>query len=393
MPTSTQNYTIIAYSRRFIRNFVCYKANAAFRLHFARFVNYFLFFRSLSSPLFIVRTQSAFSSTTSMLNMDTLSVLRQPVATEMAEYQALFQAALSTDDVYLGQALAYVGRRSGKMMRPLLVLLMAKEFGRVGQKALYSAVSLELLHTASLVHDDVVDDSAERRGQRSVNAVYDNKVAVLVGDYLLSVCLLHSALTSDYRIVEIIARLGATLSKGEIDQLAHARGEVISEDFYFNIIQHKTASLFAACAELGALSVGATDEQVANARRIGEIIGICFQIRDDIFDYFPNSDIGKPTYNDMTEGKLTLPTIFAVTQTHNEQAMAWAKKVKNFTASRDEIEQLVTFTIQAGGIEYAQKRMLAFHAEAIELLDKNWHNDAVKMALKGYIDYVVNRNW
>lgn len=181
-----------------------------------------------------------------MFNMDTLSVLRQPVATEMAEYQALFQAALATDDAYLGQALAYVGRRSGKMMRPLLVLLMAKEFGRVGQKALYSAVSLELLHTASLVHDDVVDDSAERRGQRSVNAVYDNKVAVLVGDYLLSVCLLHSALTSDHRIVEIIARLGATLSKGEIDQLAHARGEAISEEIYFHIIQHKTASLFAA---------------------------------------------------------------------------------------------------------------------------------------------------
>lgn len=174
-----------------------------------------------------------------MLNMDTLSVLRQPVATEMAEYQALFQAALATDDVYLGQALAYVGRRSGKMMRPLLVLLMAKEFGRVGQKALYSAVSLELLHTASLVHDDVVDDSAERRGQRSVNAVYDNKVAVLVGDYLLSVCLLHSALTSDHRMVEIIARLGATLSKGEIDQLAHARGEAISEKFTFTSFSTK----------------------------------------------------------------------------------------------------------------------------------------------------------
>lgn len=326
-----------------------------------------------------------------MLNMDTLSVLRQPVATEMAEYQALFQAALATDDVYLGQALAYVGRRSGKMMRPLLVLLMAKEFGRVGQKALYSAVSLELLHTASLVHDDVVDDSAERRGQRSVNAVYDNKVAVLVGDYLLSVCLLHSALTSDHRMVEIIARLGATLSKGEIDQLAHARGEAISEEIYFHIIQHKTASLFAACAELGALSVDASSEQVANARRFGEIIGTCFQIRDDIFDYFPNADIGKPTYNDMNEGKLTLPAIYAVTQTNNAQAMEWAKKVKNGSATRDEMEQLVAYTIEAGGIDYAQKRMAELHAEAIELLNKHWHNEAVKMALKGYIDYVVNR--
>ena len=152
-----------------------------------------------------------------MLNMDTLSVLRQPVCHGNGRISSTFQAALATDDVYLGQALAYVGRRSGKMMRPLLVLLMAKEFGRVGQKALYSAVSLELLHTASLVHDDVVDDSAERRGQRSVNAVYDNKVAVLWVITSISVCLLHSALTSDHRMVEIIARLGATLSKGEID--------------------------------------------------------------------------------------------------------------------------------------------------------------------------------
>lgn len=324
--------------------------------------------------------------------MDTLSVLRQPVATEMAEYQALFRAALATNDEYLGQALAYVGRRSGKMMRPLLVLLMAKEFGaEVGQKSLYSAVSLELLHTASLVHDDVVDDSAERRGQRSVNAVYDNKVAVLVGDYLLSVCLLHSALTSDHRIVEIIARLGATLSKGEIDQLAHARGEAISEETYFHIIRHKTASLFAACAELGALSVGANAQQVDNARRFGEIIGTCFQIRDDIFDYFPNAEIGKPTYNDMNEGKLTLPVIYAVTHSGDEKAVNWAKKVKNGTATPDEIAQLVDFTIRAGGIEYAENRMTELHNEAIELLDRHWTNPEVKAALKGYIDYVVNR--
>ena len=244
--------------------------------------------------------------------MDKLTAIRRPVEQELTAYKELFDAALAHEDDFLGQALDYVRRRQGKMMRPLLVVLMAKELGKVSVNSLRSAVTLELLHTASLVHDDVVDESGERRGQRSVNAVYDNKVAVLVGDYLLSTSLLQAAQTSNIHVVEIISRLGGTLSEGEVYQLANIRKEHISEEAYFHIIYHKTAALFAACAELGAISAGGSADYVARAKRFGELVGLCFQIRDDIFDYYEDSKIGKPTGNDMLEGKLTLPVIYAI---------------------------------------------------------------------------------
>lgn len=188
--------------------------------------------------------------------MDKLSAIRRPVEQELAQYKDLFDNALAHEDDFLGQALAYVRQRKGKMMRPILVLLMAKELGVVKINSLRSAVTLELLHTASLVHDDVVDESGERRGQRSVNAVYDNKVAVLVGDYLLSTSLLQASKTGNIQVVEIISHLGGTLSEGEVAQLANIRREAITEEAYFHIIHNKTAALFAACAELGAISAG-----------------------------------------------------------------------------------------------------------------------------------------
>lgn len=324
--------------------------------------------------------------------MDKLSILRRPVEAELARYKELFQAALSHDDDYLGQALDYVRRREGKMMRPLLVVLMAREYGEVKEESLLSAVTLELLHTASLVHDDVVDESGQRRGQRSVNAVFDNKVAVLVGDYLLSVSLMQSAHTGNIQVVEIISQLGATLSKGEVDQLANIRKEEISETAYFQIIKHKTAALFAACAQLGALSAGASPEAVERARKFGEIIGLCFQIRDDIFDYYKESAIGKPTFNDMSEGKLTLPAIYAVTHTDREDVKGWARKVKTGTATYEEMEALVNYTKQSGGMEYAEQYMMRLHDEAVKLLENHWHNPEVKTALRGYIDFVVDRD-
>lgn len=324
--------------------------------------------------------------------MDKLSSLRQPVEQELARYKDLFDSALAHDDDFLGQALSYVRQRKGKMMRPILVLLMAKEVGEVSVNSLRSAVTLELLHTASLVHDDVVDESGERRGQRSVNAVYDNKVAVLVGDYLLSTSLLQAAQTNNIRVVEIISRLGGTLSEGEVAQLANIRREEITEEAYFHIIHNKTAALFAACAELGAISAGGTDEYVEKARKFGEIIGLCFQIRDDIFDYYDDASIGKPTGNDMMEGKLTLPAIYAIKQSANEDVHRWAKNVKAGCATAEEIAKLVEYTKQNGGIEYAEKRMKALHNEALSLLDKHWHNEEVKAALKDYIDFVVERS-
>lgn len=324
--------------------------------------------------------------------MDKLSILRRPVEAELARYKELFQVALSHEDDYLGQALDYVRRREGKMMRPLLVVLMAREYGEVKEESLLSAVTLELLHTASLVHDDVVDESGQRRGQRSVNAVFDNKVAVLVGDYLLSVSLMQSARTGNIQVVEIISQLGATLSKGEVDQLANIRKEEISETAYFQIIRHKTAALFAACAQLGALSAGASPEAVDRARKFGEIIGLCFQIRDDIFDYYKESAIGKPTFNDMSEGKLTLPAIYAVTHTDREDVKGWARKVKTGTATYEEMEALVNYTKQSGGMEYAEQYMMRLHDEAVELLENHWNNPEVKSALRGYIDFVVDRD-
>lgn len=323
--------------------------------------------------------------------MDKLTAIRRPVEQELTAYKELFDAALAHEDDFLGQALDYVRRRQGKMMRPLLVVLMAKELGKVSVNSLRSAVTLELLHTASLVHDDVVDESGERRGQRSVNAVYDNKVAVLVGDYLLSTSLLQAAQTSNIDVVKIISRLGGTLSEGEVYQLANIRKEHISEEAYFHIIYHKTAALFAACAELGAISAGGNADYVARAKRFGELVGLCFQIRDDIFDYYEDSKIGKPTGNDMLEGKLTLPVIYAIQHADNERVTQLAARVKSGEASAAEIAELVDYTKSHGGIEYAERRMRELHNEALQLLDA-WQNAEVRESLRGYIDFVVDRD-
>ncbi len=323
--------------------------------------------------------------------MDKLTAIRRPVEQELTAYKELFDAALAHEDDFLGQALDYVRRRQGKMMRPLLVVLMAKELGKVSVNSLRSAVTLELLHTASLVHDDVVDESGERRGQRSVNAVYDNKVAVLVGDYLLSTSLLQAAQTNNIDVVKIISRLGGTLSEGEVYQLANIRKEHISEEAYFHIIYHKTAALFAACAELGAISAGGNADYVARAKRFGELVGLCFQIRDDIFDYYEDSKIGKPTGNDMLEGKLTLPVIYAVQHADNERVTQLAARVKSGEASAAEIAELVDYTKSHGGIEYAERRMRELHNEALQLLDA-WQNAEVRESLRGYIDFVVDRD-
>lgn len=322
--------------------------------------------------------------------MDKISAIRQAVEQELTDYKKLFADALTHEDDFLGQALAYVRARQGKLMRPILVLLVAKEKGEIKEKTLRSAVTLELLHTASLVHDDVVDESGERRGQRSVNAVFDNKVAVLVGDYLLSASLLQAALTENVKIVELISKLGGQLSEGEIKQLANIRREEITETAYFQIIEHKTAALFAACAQLGAISCGADADYVKKARRFGEIVGLCFQIRDDIFDYYEDSAIGKPTGNDMREGKLTLPAIYAVNHSTRDDVKAWARKVKAGTASADEVRLLVEYSKTSGGIAYAEKRMAELHDEAVSLL-KDWKNDNVRQALHHYIDYVMER--
>ena len=325
--------------------------------------------------------------------MDQLEHIRKPIEAEFEEFVTLFNQALSHSDALLENTLDHIKKRGGKRMRPILTLLLAKNYGDVSMTTQNAAIGLELLHTASLVHDDVVDESAERRGQASLNASYNNKVAVLVGDFILSTSLLHVSFTHDNRIVQNLSKLGQTLAAGEILQLENVQNFNFSEDVYYQVIRKKTASLFEACARLGAMSAGATDEQIDRAGRFGDNLGMMFQIRDDIFDYFDSKEIGKPTGNDMAEGKLTLPVLYALRTMQLDSMTTLAKKVKMGTVNHDEIAVLVEFTKQARGIEYAEKRMLDFYNEAKSYIDENVKKDEISRALTAYLDYVMQRSY
>lgn len=323
--------------------------------------------------------------------MDHLSLIKQPIFGELDDFVSLFNQSLSHDDGMLAQVLTHIRQRGGKRMRPMLILLLAKNFGRVSGTTLHAAVGLELLHTASLVHDDVVDESSERRGQASVNALYDNKVSVLVGDFILSTALLYVSKTHSEAIVRRLSELGRTLSDGEILQLTNIQNKEITEEAYYEIIRRKTAALFEACAAIGAESAGACREDVEAAKQFGQNLGIIFQIRDDIFDYYDSKEIGKPTGNDMLEGKLTLPVIHALNATCDADMLAIARKVKVREVSQAEIDRLVAFTKANGGIEYADQQMWSFHADCMRFIDERVEDSAIKMALKAYLDFVIER--
>ncbi len=322
--------------------------------------------------------------------MDYLSLIKLPITAELEDFRKLFDRSLSNSNPLLSSVVAHIRRKNGKMMRPMLVLLAAKLLGAVQPSTLHAAVSLELLHTASLVHDDVVDESDQRRGQLSVNAVFNNKVAVLSGDFLLATALVQVGLTRNHDIVDIVSALGQDLAEGELLQLSNVSNLEFSEDVYFDVIRKKTAVLFAACTKAGALSVGAGAEQVEAARQFGEAIGLCFQIKDDIFDYYESKEIGKPTGNDMHEGKLTLPVLRALNATRDEEASRIAVRVKRGLATPEEIARLVQFTKEHGGIGSAVQTMYRLRDEAMELLS-GLPDTGVKHALEAYLNYVVER--
>lgn len=323
--------------------------------------------------------------------MDYLSKIKQPIEGDMNNFVRLFNESLTYGEGLLAQVLSHIRQRGGKRMRPMLVMLSAKNYGNVSDVTQNAALGLELLHTASLVHDDVVDESSERRGQPSVNASYNNKVAVLVGDYILSTALLRVALSDNHRIVQHLADLGRTLAAGEILQLSNISNQIISEDVYYQVIGKKTAVLFESCAALGAISVGASEEEIEKARKFGHNIGMIFQIRDDIFDYYDSKEIGKPTGNDMTEGKLTLPVIYALNHTKMPAIHTLAKKVKAGTINPDEIAVLVEFTKTHGGIEYAEQKMEEFAQEAQRYIDERVRPE-LKESFSAYLEYVIQRN-
>lgn len=309
----------------------------------------------------------------------------------MNDFIELFNLSLSHEDGLLEQVLSHIRQRGGKRMRPMLLMLSAKNYGKVSDVTLNAALGLELLHTASLVHDDVVDESGERRGQASVNASFNNKVAVLVGDFILSTALLRVAISDNIQIVKHLSELGRILSNGELLQLSNISNTEISEDIYYQVIDKKTAVLFESCSALGAISVGASDDDIEKAKRFGHNIGMIFQIRDDIFDYFDSKEIGKPTGNDMLEGKLTLPIIYSLTHYENAAVLNLAKKVKNGTINNDEIAILIEFAKQYGGIKYAEKKMEEFAKECQSFIDECVKPE-LKDSFKAYLEYVIQRD-
>ncbi len=321
--------------------------------------------------------------------MDAMHTILQPIETELALFRKMQDDLAVNPNPLLSEIICHVNRQRGKQMRPMLVLLVAKMFGEITEPAYNAALALELLHTASLVHDDVVDDSMQRRGQPSVNAIYNNKLAVLSGDYLLSTSLMLTGRSADVRVTQIIGSLGQTLADGEIVQIFHSRNQSVSEDVYFEIIRKKTASLFSSCAEIGALTAGASQADIDRARQMGEFIGICFQIRDDIFDYYTD-DVGKPTGNDMREGKLTLPIIYAANTHGDERIHDMIGRLKREGLGADEINELIEFAKRHGGIDYAERTMQDYRKKALDLLPEGIEED-IRKAITSYIDVVINR--
>ena len=324
--------------------------------------------------------------------MDILSEIRKPVEKEFNDFLNLFKKVFNSDDVTLGNVLLHIGNRGGKHMRPLLLILIAKAYGDVNEKTKRAAVGVELLHTASLVHDDVVDESDKRRGQPSVNSLFNNKISVLVGDYLLSSSISSFVDAENWQILRLMTEVCATLSSGEILQIENISNTEVSEETYYEIIYRKTASLFEACAGIGALSVNAQEDDIRKAKELGKAIGMTFQIRDDIFDYYDSDAIGKPTGNDMLEGKLTLPVIYAINNSNDEEMTVLVDKVKRGDANKEEIGRLVAFAKENGGIDYAYSKMEEFSAQAKSIVS-SIKEKAIRDALTAYIDYVSKRTF
>lgn len=311
---------------------------------------------------------------------------------ELQEFRRQFAATLQSDNTLLQAALTHILNRSGKMVRPTMVMLSARTVGVVGQRVMDVALALELLHTASLVHDDVVDESDERRGQSSLNAMMTNQIAVLVGDYILSRALHHAAATGSAEIVDAVAMLGQTLADGELQQLANLDSEVINENSYYLVVRKKTASLFAACAQLGVTAAGGSAEQAERMRQLGSLVGTCFQLRDDLLDFRGSERLGKPSGNDMREGKITLPVISALKHSQSEEIQRLALLVRRREATDEDISKLTCLATQKGGVEYTQWAMKEFSMMADGLIDEQGDAEIVQ-ALHAFVLFMSDRDF
>ena len=304
--------------------------------------------------------------------MTTFEAIRQTIAPELQQLDRRIADALASTNPLMNRVIQGYLQSKGKLIRPILVILTARLFGSVNDKTIASAAAVEMLHNASLIHDDVVDETKMRRGLPTVNALWDNHIAVLVGDFFVSNALQQAITTSDLRVIESISLLGKTLSLGEIEQIYNARYHTLDEKAYFEVISSKTASLFVSCVRMGAYSAGAVDDSRLEAmNRFARLLGQCFQIRDDIFDYFDDEkSVGKPTGNDLREGKITLPLLYALTRQDLPEQGAMLSLSQKETLDDSDIHTLIGYARRAGGIDYAYATMQRLRDEAIAELAK-----------------------
>lgn len=324
--------------------------------------------------------------------MDIASIIKKPIQDEMELFEKKFHNSMSSKVALLNRITYYIVNRKGKQMRPMFVFLTAKMIsgGEILERTYRGALVIELIHTATLVHDDVVDDSNKRRGFFSINALWKNKIAVLVGDYLLSKGLLLSIDNGDFDLLKIISVAVREMSEGELLQIEKARKLDITEEVYYEIIRQKTATLIAACCSLGACSVKPEDnELVERMRKFGELIGMAFQIKDDLFDYTDEA-IGKPTGIDIKEQKMTLPLIYVLNNCNSKEKSWLINSIKNHNKDKKRVKEVITFVKNNGGLTYAENKMLEFKKQALELI-QNFPHSPYKESLELMVNYVVDR--
>lgn len=326
--------------------------------------------------------------------MSELQELQKSIAEELKALNDRIDCALKSPNALLNSIIGNYLSVRGKQVRPIVVMLSAKiANGTVNRKAIEGGAAVELLHNASLIHDDVIDESLERRGRKTVNALWDNHIAVLVGDYFTTTALNCAIGTNDIKIIDSICRLGKKLSLGELDQIHNARCNHLSEEAYMQVIDHKTASLFVACAEIGCNAVGASEDVLRRLSEFALLLGLCFQIRDDIFDYFTSDGdtVGKPTGNDLREGKVTLPLIHVLLQKDLPDNEKMISLCSSPSLDESEIETLINYAKDNGGIEYAREKMRELQNKAESILDTFGPSDACDQ-MRRLLSYVVTRD-
>jgi|UniRef100_UPI000ABD6642 octaprenyl-diphosphate synthase len=324
--------------------------------------------------------------------MTNFDEIRDLISSDLERLQKIIKQSLSSNSPLLNKIVDKYLETKGKQIRPIIVVLSAKFFGaEVSDGVLCGAASVELLHNASLIHDDVIDETKQRRGHDTINNTWDNHIAVLVGDFFVSNALACAIRTNDFRVISTISELGKELSTGEIDQIDVAKHHSIDEQTYFSIINKKTASLFQSCVKVGGYSVGASDIDIANLSKFVELLGLSFQIKDDIFDYFKDDAIGKPTGNDLREGKVTLPLIYALSHTESPRHEEMRRLADSDSLTTEQIETLIDFAKAEGGIEYAYATMERLRAEARSILEPYPDNEA-KRAFLSLFDYIIKRH-